>query len=113
MSTATTEASTAPGPGNQRLASRDSPHPLPVTPAASASTANATEYEVAVAMAPTTNAPSPVPASKLRFQAMLTDCLAGSPAIANACVSVRFCRPPYATPTRNKPEMTRARPAVR
>jgi hypothetical protein len=61
---------------------------------ASASTANATEYEVAVAMAPTTNAPSPVPASKLRFHAMLTEFRAGSPAAANACVSVRFCRPP-------------------
>ena len=45
-------------------------------------------------MAPTTNAPSPVPASKLRFHAMLTECRAGSPAIANACVSVRFCKPP-------------------
>ena len=42
-------------------------------PVASARTPNATEYEVAVAMAPTANAPSPVPASKLRFHAMLTD----------------------------------------
>ena len=61
MSTATTEASTAPGPGNQCRASRDSPQPAPVTPAASASTANATEYEIAAAMAPVANAPSPFP----------------------------------------------------
>ena len=63
-------------------------------PAANARTKNATEYEVAVAMAPATNAPSPVPASKLRFHAMLTEFRAGSPAAANAWVSVRFCRPP-------------------
>jgi hypothetical protein len=56
-------------------------------------TANATEYEVAVAMAPVANAPSPVPASKLRFQTMLTEDRAW-PAAANACVRVRFCRPP-------------------
>jgi hypothetical protein len=55
-----------------------------VTTAASARTPNATEYEVAVAMAPTTNAPSPVPASKLRFHAMLTESRAGSPAAAKA-----------------------------
>jgi hypothetical protein len=45
-------------------------------------------------MAPVANAPSPVPASKLRFQTMLTEDRAGSPAAANACASVRFCRPP-------------------
>lgn len=42
-------------------------------PTASARAPNATEYEAAVAMAPTASAPSPVPASKLRFHAMLTD----------------------------------------
>src|SRR5690348_12564856 len=72
---------------NPRLASAGHAQPPPVRTAASARTPNATEYEVAVAMAPTTNAPSPVPASKLRFHAMLTDCRAGSPAIANDCVS--------------------------
>ena len=45
-------------------------------------------------MAPAAKAPSPVPASKLRFQAMLTEFRAGSPPALNACVSVRFCRPP-------------------
>ena len=67
-------------PGNPRLAPGHA-QPPPVRPAASARTPNATEYEVAVAMAPTTNAPSPVPASKLRFHAMLTECRAGSPAM--------------------------------
>ncbi len=58
-----------------RLASPGHAQPTPVRMAASARTPNATEYEVAVAMAPTTNAPSPVPASKLRFHAMLTESL--------------------------------------
>jgi hypothetical protein len=71
-------------PGNPRLASPGHAQPPPVRTAASARTPNATEYEVAVAMAPTTNAPSPVPASKLRFHAMLTESRAGSPAAANA-----------------------------
>jgi hypothetical protein len=39
---------------------------------------------MAVAMAPVANAPSPVPASKLRFHAMLTVDRAGSPAAMKA-----------------------------
>ena len=76
---------------------------------ASARTVNATEYDVAVAMAPAAKAPSPVPASKLTFHAMLTEDRAGSPAAVNAWASVRFCRPPLATPVMSRPEMTRTR----
>jgi hypothetical protein len=94
VAVAATEASTATDSGKPHLASPGSAQQAPTEAAAIARTANATEYEVAVAMAPATNAPIPVPASKLRFHAMLTEFRADSPPAANACVSVRFCRPP-------------------